>query len=283
MKVYISLILLIFSFQNFAQNSSDHTPKNDFIGQVFYESKTTVDLDAFGINREIPDAMKKMMADRMKSMLEKTYVLTFNKDESIYKEKVKVDANSATGNIAVMMSSFTPGPQYKNLKTKEMLEENEFFGTQFLITNSIESLDWKLGKESKQIGEYTVFKATAIKKVDPNDFQMARPKNQGNSKTESLDPMDLIEIPEEIEVTAWYTPLIAVSHGPGEYAGLPGLILELNVHRTTLLCSKIVMDPKNPDKIERPEKGQVITREEYGKIVKAKTEELRKSFLNRGN
>ena len=281
MKILLSTFVLFITLHSVAQNIN---------GQAYYESKTTVDLDAFGNNREMTDDMKKMIAQRMKGMLEKTYILTFNKDESIYKEEEKLDANPENAGFKMMMGSFTPGPQYKNLKTAEIVEENEFFGKQFLVTDSIKSLDWKLGKESKQIGQYTVFKATAIKKVDPNDFQMARPKkkdddtkeNENSNKEESQDPMDMIEIPEEIEVTAWYTPQIPVGNGPGEYAGLPGLIMELSVYRTTLLCSKIVMNPKNPDKIERPTKGKKVSREEYGEIVKEKTEELRDNFQNRG-
>jgi len=281
MKIYISLFLLIFSLQSFAQNIS---------GQAYYESKTTVDLDAFGNNREMTDDMKKMIAERMKSALEKTYILTFNKEESIYKEEAKLDANPMNAGLNMMIGSFTPGLQYKNLKTGELIQENEFFGKQFLVTDSIDNLDWKLGKESKQIGQYVVFKATAIKRVDPNDFQMARPKkkddkaneNDDAKKEESQDPMDMIEIPKEIEVTAWYTPQIPVSNGPGEYAGLPGLIMELNFYRTTLLCSKIVMNPNNPDKIERPKKGKKVSQEEYAAIVKEKMEELRENFRNSG-
>ena len=281
MKIFLSVFLLVFSLQSFAQNIS---------GQAYYESKTTVDLDAFGSNREMTDDMKKMITERMKSMLEKTYILTFNKEESIYKEEEKLDANPANAGFKMMMGSFTPGPQYKNLKTGEIVEENEFFGKQFLVTDSIKNLDWKLGKESKQIGQYVVFKATAIKKVDANDYQMARPKkkdedakeNKDAKKEESQDPMDLIEIPEEIEVTAWYTPQIPVSNGPGEFAGLPGLIMELNFYRTTLLCSKIVMNPKAVEKIEPPKKGKKVSREEYIKIVKEKTEELRDNFRNSG-
>lgn len=286
MKIFLQLFLLVFSLQTFAQNIS---------GQAYYESKTTVDLDAFGNNREMTDDMKKMIAERMKSMLEKTYILTFNKEESIYKEEVKLNPNPSGGAFGMMMGSFTPGPQYKNLKTGEMVEENEFFGKQFLVTDTIKNLDWQMSKESKQIGQYVAFKATAIKKVDPNDFSMARPnrnRERNNERKENAevkkdttkleDPLDLIEIPKEIEVTAWFTPQIPVSNGPGEYAGLPGLILELNVYRTTLLCSKIVMNPKSAEKIEAPTKGKKVTREEYIKIVKEKTDELRDNFRNSG-
>ena len=278
---YTLILLLFFSFTINAQNIS---------GQAYYESKTTVDLDAFGGNREMTEEMKKMIAERMKSMLEKTYILTFNKDESIYKEQEKLDATPMNPGFKMMMSSYTPGAQYKNLKSGQIVEENEFFGKQFLVTDSIKHLDWQITKESKTIGQYIAFKATAVKKVDPNDYSMARPKKKDEKEnaevkkdsTQPQDPMDMIEIPEEIEVTAWFTPQIPVSNGPGEYAGLPGLILELNVYRTTLLCSKIVMNPKEAEKIEPPKKGKEVTREEYVKIVKEKTDELRENFQNRG-
>mgnify|MGYP003111909546 FL=1 len=278
---YTLIFLLLLSFSINAQNIS---------GQAFYESKTTVDMDALGGGREMSEEMKKTVAQMMKSALEKTYILTFNKDESIYKEQEKLDAAPMNPGFKMMMSSYTPGAQYKNLKTGQIIEENEFFGKQFLVTDSIKTLDWQITKESKPIGQYIAFKATAIKKVDPNDYSMARPKKKDEKENAEIkkdtaqpqDPMDMIEIPEEIEVTAWFTPQIPVSNGPGEYAGLPGLILELNVYRTTLLCSKIVMNPKDSEKIEPPTKGKKVTREEYVKIVKEKTEELRENFQNRG-
>jgi GLPGLI family protein len=281
MKRYILIFLLLFSFEINAQNIS---------GQAFYESKTTVDMDALGGGREMSEEMKKTVAQMMKSALEKTYILTFNKDESIYKEQEKLDAAPMNPGFKMMMSSYSPGAQYKNLKTGEIVEENEFFGKQFLVTDSIKTLDWQITKESKTIGQYIAFKATAIKKVDPNDYSMARPKKKDEKENAEVkkdtaqpqDPMDMIEIPEEIEVTAWFTPQIPVSNGPGEYAGLPGLILELNVYRTTLLCSKIVMNPKDSEKIEPPKKGKEVTREEYIKIVKEKTDEIRENFRGRG-
>src|SRR5690606_10519723 len=169
MKRYILIFLLLFSFGINAQNIS---------GQAFYESKTTVDMDAFGGGREMSEEMKKTVATMMKSALEKTYVITFNKDESIYTEQEKLDAAMINPGFKMMMSSYTPGTQYKNIKTGQIVEENEFFGKQFLVTDSIKTLDWQITKESKTIGQYIAFKATAIKKVDPNDYSMARPKKK---------------------------------------------------------------------------------------------------------
>lgn len=275
MRIYFSLFVLLFTFQSFAQNIS---------GQAYYESKTTVDMDEMNMGREVSEEMKKMIVERMKAALEKTFILTFNKDESLYKEEEKLDANPAMGGMRVMMGSFMPGVQYKDLKSGEILEEKEFFGKEFLIIDSIPKLEWQIGKESKQIGEYIVFKATAIKKIDPSELQMARPRrNAEDKKNEDSDnPMNMIEIPEEIEITAWFTPQIPISNGPGEYGGLPGLIMELSFYRTTILCSKIVLNTKKADKIDRPKKGQKVTREEYNKIMTQKMEELQENFRDSG-
>ena len=286
MKLFSFVALLLITTTTISQNIS---------GQAYYESKTTVDLDGFGRGREMTEDMKKMIAERMKNMLEKTYILTFSNTESIYKEEEKLETGTVHPGFRMFMGSFTAGPQYKNLETSQLIEENEFFGKQFLVKDSIQKLEWKLEKESKQIGQYIAFKATAIKKVNPNDFSMARPRARRNDENndekkkveitndsvQSDDPMEEIEIPKEEVVTAWYTPQIPIGQGPGEYAGLPGLILELNVHRTTILCSKIVMNPKEAEKIEAPTKGKEVTREEYIKIVKEKTDEMRENFRGR--
>ena len=103
-----------------------------------------------------------------------------------------------------------------------------------------------------------------------------------STKTATDDPFNEIEVPKEVIVTAWFTPQIPVGNGPGDYAGLPGLILELNFYRTTILCSKIVLNVKDAESIEAPSKGTEVTRDEYNSIVKEKMEEMRENFRGRG-
>ncbi len=87
----------------------------------------------------------------MKSALEKSYILTFNQSESIYKEEEKLDAPSQGGGMRFGMMSFTGGNQYKNVKEQQLLQENELFGKQFLIKDSLPKLNWELGSETKTI------------------------------------------------------------------------------------------------------------------------------------
>ncbi len=283
MKLQIATLLLLLSIPVCAQNLS---------GKAYYESKTTVDMSEFG-GREMSEDMKKQILARMKNYLEKTYILSFNGSESMYSEDEKLEAGGSNQGFGMMMNSFLPGDLYKNLATGELIEEREFFGKQFLVKDSIPTLAWEVTKDSKQIGQYLAIRATAIKKIDPNDVSMMRrrrdrdndEKKESEAKTDTTkveDPFEALEVPKEVVVTAWFTPMIPVQNGPGEFTGLPGLILELNVDRTTLLCSKIVLNPKEAAEINPPKKGSEVSREEYNKIVSDKTEEMRQNFRNRG-
>lgn len=282
-KYHLLILTLLFTSLFYAQ---------EFQGQAVYESKTTVDFDNFGRGGQLSEQQKKMIEERMKSMFEKTYILTFNRSESLYKEEEKLEApGMGGGRFGGMMGSFTSGPQYKNVKDGQLLQEQEFFGKQFLIVDDLPKLEWKMENETKKIGDYTCFKATAVKTVDEMDFRSMRRRGpdreeskEGEKTTDSTTnkPVEEIEVPKEIVVTAWYTPQIPVNQGPGEYWGLPGLILEVNADRTTILCSKIVLNPEDKETIKKPSKGKEVTKAEYNQIVKDKMEEMREMYGRRG-
>ena len=251
----------------------------DFQGQAFYVSKATMDLGKWGAR--LSEAQKKQVQARMKNRLEKEYILTFNKEESIFYEDEKLDAMS--GATDSWGKNFTPGMQYKNVKTNSQVQNQEFYGKQFLVKDKLQAIEWKLGTETKQIGKYTCFKATAsipTNELTWYNFSWNRSSSTPETKVDSTG----VEIKEEIaiamtDVEAWYSPQIPVGHGPSEYWGLPGLILEVSAGDTTMLCSKIVMNPEEKTEIEAPDKGKEITKKEYQKTIVEKMQEFRN---NRG-
>jgi GLPGLI family protein len=168
----------------------------DFQGKAYYFSKTTMDMSRFGGGRQMTEQQKKQMTDRMRQWLERTYILTFNKEESIYAEDEKLEAPGGGGSN-MWGSSFSPGPQYKNVKTKILLQDQEFFGKKFLIKEDMEPLEWIMGTETKQIGNYTCFKATATrvsKEIDWAKISRRRGGNEANkkSKEKALEIFDAI-------------------------------------------------------------------------------------------
>jgi len=246
----------------------------DFQGKAYYFSKSTMELGRWGAT--MSEAQKKQIQERLKNRLEKTYILTFNKEESTFKEDEKIDAVS--GATDSWGKNFTPGEQYKNVKSKTLLQKQEFYGKQFLIKDDLLSIDWQIGKETKQIGKYMCFKATAsIPTADLTwyDFSWNDLRRVEAQKTDSINgAVKEPEVPMS-EVVAWYSPQIPLSQGPLEYWGLPGLILEISVGNTTILCSKIIMNPGEKSKIEAPEKGKMVAKKEYQEIVIGKMQEMR--------
>ena len=272
-----SLIISLFALLTITTYSYS---QKSFQGKAIYKSKTTMDMN-FG-NRQLSEDQKKRIAQRMKGLLEKTYVLNFDKIQSIYKEEESLAApgQGRGGRFGGMMSSFSGGLKYKNTKEGIVLEEKEFFGKKFLISDSGAKPEWKLGSETKKIGNYICYKATLTKNIDPTNFSSFRGGNRNNdTKKDSVK----VEIPKTIEVVAWYTPQIPVSQGPSEYWGLPGLILEINAARTTILCTEIIMNPSEKELIKAPKKGKKVTRAAYNKIIKKKMDEMRGQFRGRGN
>ncbi|MGB5243911.1 MAG: GLPGLI family protein [Lutimonas sp.] len=245
----------------------------DFQGKAYYFSKSTMELGSFGAT--MSEAQKKQIQERLKNRLEKTYILTFNKEESVFKEDEKIDAVS--GATDSWGKNFSPGEQYKNIKTKSLFQEQEFYGKQFLIKDNLLAINWKMGTETKQIGQYMCFKATAsIPSADLAwyDFSWDSLRNNEQKSDSINEPESKPEI-KMTEVTAWYTPQIPLSQGPLEYWGLPGLILEVNVGKTTMLCSKIILNPEQKTKIEAPEKGKIVSKTEYQEIISGKMQEMR--------
>jgi GLPGLI family protein len=86
---------------------------------------------------------------------------------------------------------------------------------------------------------------------------------------------------EVTQVEAWYTPQIPVRHGPSDYWGLPGLILEVSAGDTTTLCTKIVLNPNEKTEIKAPRKGDVLAKAEYQDLIQNKMLEFRNNRMRR--
>tara|TARA_Y200000002_G_scaffold383266_1_gene404604 strand:- start:7754 stop:8644 length:891 start_codon:yes stop_codon:yes gene_type:complete len=278
------LIIFLISFTSISLTGQE------FQAQAFYKTQTAMDLGSWG--DRMSAEQKKAMKERMKPFLEPVYILTFDKTKSIYKQEETLDApGSGGGRGWGRMMAASGGPVYKDVVSKKSLQSTEFMGKKFLISNDQENIKWVMQNESKMIGSYLCFKATAqvkkpktmtsawrnaekdSKKSKENDNNLENDNNQTNTKVEKLEE---VVVNAEIEtITAWYSPQIPVSHGPAEYGGLPGLILELTNDRTVMLCTKVVMNPEKRIDISEPTKGEFVTKGEFENIVEVKVKEMR--------
>ena len=249
-----NLLYIIFVF-----TISTNLFSQEFQGKAYYQTKTTMNLGSWG--SKMSEQQKNAMKDRMKGYLEKTFILTFSKSESMYKEEERLDApgSGGSGMGAMFMSAGSGNPEmYKNIKEKIYLQENEFFGKKFLVNDKLPEFEWKMSGEQKQIGQYMCFKAVGTR--NNNNFSWESLRDQRNEKskdsTNSDEKISDVEINKKAEklkeivvdakietIIAWYTPQIPISNGPEQSFGLPGLILELNTKNTTMLCTKIILNP----------------------------------------
>lgn len=242
----------------------------DFQGVATYKSHRKFDFndENFKKDSKVSPEMQKQIEDQLRQQSQQEYTLNFNRNESHYTKNEKLAAPMPSrGGITI---NFSDGAdvRYKNLKEQRFTNQTEVYGKQFLIKDSLKGQQWELLNETKNIGQYTCFKAQITEQV----------------KTQTMTEDKGIEtVMKEKVTTAWYTPQIPVSNGPAEFFGLPGLILEINDGKLTLICSKIIINLEDVITIDEPKKGKVVTQQEFNDIMEKKNKEMMDQMNSRGN
>ncbi len=200
-------------------------------GRIIYAAE-------FITNKNLPSTISR---DRI------NYVLSFNKSESVFKKQI--DLKNENENKLDMVTIFAGnGVFYNNFKTSTRLNQKEYYGELFLINTPL--INWTLTNEEKMIGNYSCFKATAVKYI----------------KTRK----GLIK---ERKIVAWFSPQISANFGPKEYNNLPGLILELQEGNLIFSAIKIELNIDSI-KIVKPTRGKKVSLNEYDVIVKKMTQDF---------
>jgi len=246
----------------------------DFSGRATYKThrKSSFELDSTTMAAN--PGIQEQMEAQMRKMFQKTFILDFTKSESMYKEEQELDAPkvpSSNGGVMVMVMGGDGSSDilYKNILEKRMANKTELMGKVFLIKDNLVTYDWKLTGETKNIGNYTCYKAVFEKEEESIEINMI----DGDVKEE--------KVLKKRTLVAWYTPDIPISNGPRDYGGLPGLILEVNDGDLTIVCSEIVLNPKEVKEIKEPVKGKIVARKKFEDITKEKTKEMMDRFRSR--
>jgi GLPGLI family protein len=246
----------------------------DFSGRATYKThrKSSFELDSTTIAAN--PGIQEQMEAQMRKMFQKTFTLDFTKSESMYKEEQELDAPkgpSANSGVMVMVMGGDGSSDilYKNISQNRMAHKTELMGKVFLIKDNLEAYDWKLTGEAKNIGNYSCYKAVYEKEEEDIQIDMI----DGEVKEE--------KVTKKRTLVAWYTPEVPISNGPSNYGGLPGLILEVNDGDQTIVCSEIVLNPKEVKKIKEPTKGKTVTREKFSEISLEKTKEMMNRYRSR--
>ncbi|MEE9348637.1 MAG: GLPGLI family protein [Flavobacteriaceae bacterium] len=260
-KLIITLsIILIAIVQLSAQNFQGIATYQTKMNFEFDKKKDSTKTDK---NNMMNDEMRKSIREMIRKQSEKTYTLVFDKTSSIYTQDKELEKPTpASSGFSITIDTGSADVLYKNTKEKTFTKATESFGKEFLIIDTLETIDWKLGKESKKIGKYLCFKATAIKLIDDFDYKTMEKK----------------DTQKELKYTAWYTPEIPINNGPAEISGLPGLVLELHQDKMHFVCTKLVLNPKEKVEIKAPKKGKKITAKKFEDMMLEKSKEMMKQF-----
>lgn len=225
----------------------------EFQGIATYKTQRKLDIE---IDSTQVGGMQDEIMAMLKKQFEKTYLLTFNKEESLYKEDESLAPPSKGGEMVFVSVLGGSGELYKSIKEQRYVKQTDLLGKEFLIQDSLNTLGWQLQSDTKSIGTYTCFKATLEREVE-SDYDSTK-------KTQI--------------VTAWYTPQIPVSNGPEEFQGLPGLILEISYDSQIILCSKISLNPSKQIVIKQPTSGKTVTQSEFDAIMLKKMKEMESQY-----
>ena len=132
-------------------------------------------------------------------------VLFFNDRYSLYEKDDNTSVVPLVGRQGVMMERLSMGSAPKPVLQTSWMDSKkglradvfELMTRLFRVEEKLESTSWKPGKEQRKILGYIC--------------------------------QDASYMDGEKIIKAWFTPEIPVSYGPGQYSGLPGLILAVEV------------------------------------------------------
>jgi GLPGLI family protein len=262
MKSLLPFLLILFFLCLGVQSSS----AQGITGRAYYKSSSSFSIK-MDSTKMAPEQIAQIQAS-LKKQMEQNYVLSFNQTESTWKKEESLGGGPATaaagGAVFMVASSGEGSTLYKNIADQSFAQEQEMMGKEYLIQDKLEAPEWELSEETKKVGNYTAQKASFTRIIDAKRF--------------STGMTEMENVKDTIQVTVWFTPEIPVSHGPENYFGLPGLILEVQNQGRTLICEKIELNPSTePVVIERPSKGKEITQAEF-RVVQ---EEGMKQMMNR--
>jgi len=236
-RIVLISALPFLCFQLFAQENNPDLPAG---GTVRYTETVKLNIKVEGMPADMVAAMPKERKSEK--------VLVFNQTHSLFSNDMRVAANEnvmSGGGMTIAFRGADPENQlYYNLQDQKKIERREFMTRVFLIEDQVNTASWKLTGNEKSILNYPCQEAT----------------REVNERTERV----------------WFTPAIPISTGPGEFLGLPGLVLEADINNGERILTVTSVELGDIDKtlLTRPRKGTRVTQEEFDEIVREKMEEM---------
>jgi GLPGLI family protein len=217
---------------------------------------------------------KRQLIEQLKKPQQHQFTLLFDNHLSKFQAVEKVENDIPQGGIVIRVekgNSF--GFKIKNIKEGWYIELADIFSKEFTIKDDLEKINWTIIDETKNIGDYLCIKATRNIPVNEEERKKYQEdlENYNKKGTGLFKPVE----PKERVIVAWFTPQIPIGHGPEDFYGLPGLILEVKDNNITYLASKIQLNPKDKVSIKVPNTKKAISKKEFDKLQKEKFDSMK--------
>ncbi len=274
----IALIMLCIAFAK----ANSLQAQQEYQAVAYYTAQTKVDIKPD--TTKAKNAQQQEMRAKLMEMLSKgqqnDFKLELTAKESSYEELKQLEKPKTGNGMSISFSGMgnASNTVYKDLQEQQMIKEDEIMGKEFRIVDALPQYNWQLSQETKKIGNYTCYKATYLPELTEGQKEKAAKKEEEKAAGSILAMVE----EKDKTITAWYTPEIPISNGPGEYQGLPGLILEVKEEETTILCTKIEINPADKINLKKPRSGKEINQKDFDKLSKEKYEERMKNSGNKG-
>jgi GLPGLI family protein len=209
---------------------------------------------------EIPEELKSRMPANMPTKSENAKILEIVGNQSYFKtvpvkEEDVPNINNPSGNRGGFRGPFGrmgggSEETFTDKTAKIQLTKANMFNKDFMVKEKFDQYKWRvIATEQRDILGYTCMKA------------------------EYKDSLQT--------TTVWFTPQIQLGFGPSGLHGLPGLILAASVGENKILLAKSI-DLKAETVVIKPlEDKNSMPRAEYTKLIKERSEEMRKMFQQR--
>lgn len=219
------LVLIFISVSLTAQTSGHVTYKSEIVSQV---------IDTTKIKNDNIKQMMMQTVDKMKRQMPYvTYKLKFAKDKSVFKRKKMMSVDHTIDYDDIAGFSDANGQFFTVINDNLGLRTFRSRNKEYIIKSNLPK--WDIVSERKNILGYNCMKATTLKQLDNGD---------------------------NIEVNAWFAKDLPFNFGPKEFAGLPGLILEIEERGMRFYATKVRLTDKDY-KIKFPDVDKSISKKEY--------------------
>lgn len=224
----------------FAVTVAAHTTQAQAVflgaGTIEYERRINVHRQVELENEEDGGSFWKEYISKQPRFQNSYFNLSFNKDRAIYRPGREPDKK---------LEDWLAGPAKVNevltdFSTNTLVSRRRVFEENFIVSDSLSRLEWKLSNETREIAGFECRKAIAV-------------------------------ISDSVYVVAFYTDEIPVSGGPESFGGLPGMILGLAVPRlyTTWFATKVEITEAPASAFKINEKGKKIAAAQMAPLLKS--------------